>query len=80
MKFNIADILYYVNPFVFTIEKIRVVDISYDQGVLFYIEEGNGYLREEDLFDNVEEAVNEAIHGLNAFYNKRIQELTQGEF
>lgn len=76
MKYNIGDFLYYVSPFVFTIEKIKVhYTYTSEKDEVYYIDQEGAYLLEEDLFDNLEYAINHAVHLLNKFYNKRMQEI-----
>lgn len=78
MKFNVGDILYYINPFVFTIEKVKIDFIhSFEDGTIGYVEQTGAYLAEEDLLDNLQEATNKAIAMLNKFYQKRYDNLMQ---
>lgn len=68
MKYEAGDILYYVNPFVFIIEKVQV-EFAYkeEDGTLYYIDCTGAYLREEELFDNLKEAQKDALNRLDKF-------------
>lgn len=79
MMYNIGDILYYVNPFVFTVTQVEIVEIVNDDEDVFYIEADGAFLIEKDLYLTLEEAIFEAIQLLNHFYNKRMKELMEKE-
>lgn len=68
MKYEAGDILYYVNPFVFVIEKVQI-EYSYKEydGTLYYIDETGAYLREEELFRTWGDAQKHALELLEKF-------------
>jgi len=71
MKFNIGDVVYYVSPFVFTIERVKI-DFMHEE---YYCDETYAMFLEADLFETLEEAVFHSIKLLNDFYNKKMAEL-----
>lgn len=76
MKYEAGDILYYVCPFVFTIEKVKI-DYAYkeEDGTIYYIESSGGYLYEYDLFNNLEDARNNALKKLEDFFRTKNNEI-----
>lgn len=71
MKFKDGSILFYVNPFVFTIEKVQVdfgVKDEINPNIINYIDQTGAYLAEHDLFDNLTDAKFDALNKLNKFY------------
>ncbi len=72
MKYKSDDILYYVNPFIFNIEVVKI-EIAYkeDDGALIYIDSNEAYLAEEDLFDKYKDARIDALEKLNKFYHEQ---------
>lgn len=75
MKFKENEILYYVNPFVFTIEKVQISMGCYDHDGLYYIDHTGAYLKEADLHRSLEDAKTHAFNLLNKFHYKKQQEL-----
>jgi len=76
MKFNSGDILYYVCPFIFTIEKVKIdMVIREDDGTFYYIDQTGAYLHEGDLFAKLKEAQIDATEKLNKFYNAKKYEI-----
>jgi hypothetical protein len=72
MKFTSGELLYYVCPFIFTIEKIRVdMAVKEDDSSIYYIDNIGAYLREEDLFADLEEARENALDKLEKFFYER---------
>ncbi len=71
MKYKSEDILYYVNPFIFNIEVVKI-DMAYkeEDDKLYYIDSTGAYLNEWDLFENFKEAQAEALNKLNKFYHE----------
>lgn len=72
MKYKPEDIVYYCDPFVFIIEKIRIDYITHyvnDQNI--YIDSTGAYVNEEDLFDTLDDARNEALKRLSLFCEKK---------
>lgn len=67
-KFKSGDILYYVNPFVYTIEKIMVCFLDTNNGHQYYVEHEGALLAEWDLFLDLTEAKNHAQALLDKFY------------
>lgn len=77
MKYQEGDILYYVNPFVFEIDKVKIEMALNENGELFYIDDVGAYLKEYDLFRNLEEAKIEALTRLNKFYREVQTKITK---
>ena len=79
-RYSIGDILYYVNPCVFTIEVVKIVYVMTEEemqlaNTFIYIEESHAYLAEEDLHVELVDAKNHAIQLLNRYYTKRLGEI-----
>lgn len=68
MKYKEGDILYYVNPFVFIIDKVQV-EFAYqeDDLTIYYIDSFGAYLLEDDLFKTLKEAQKDALKKLDKF-------------
>jgi len=68
MKYSSGDILYYVNPFVFFIDVVRI-DYAYkeEDGTVYYIDHTGAYLREEELFKSFSQAQKKAFQLLEKF-------------
>lgn len=80
MKFSAGQELYYVCPFIFTIDKVKVdYGLREDDGKIYYIESTGAYLREEDLFDNLNEAKINAKNKLDDFYVFVLHEIMNSE-
>lgn len=75
MKFKVGDILYYVNPFIFVIDKVQIEFTDYDNGQLFYIDAVGAYLAEHDLFERLEDAKGHAMTRLQDFYDRKQNEI-----
>jgi hypothetical protein len=70
-KFKTGDILYYVNPFVYNIEKILVQFIeepTAEDEKIYYIDNDGAYLAEWDLFHSLTHAKEHAQVLLEKFY------------
>jgi len=67
MKYSEGDILYYVNPVVFFIDKVKIEMGILENNEIFYIDQVGAWLREEDLFTDLIEARTEAIEKLEQF-------------
>lgn len=80
-KFKSGDLLYYVNPFVFTIDKVLIqfIDEPNTTGFLYYVDHTGGYLAQEDLFLELEQAQEHALGLLNRFYSKKIDEIDNSD-
>lgn len=75
MKFSEGDILYYVCPFQFSIELIKV-SIAVKEGKdLYYIDQSGAYLREDTLHDNIFSAQESAYKQLSKFFQEKTQEI-----
>ena len=61
-EFKSGDILYYVNPFIFIIDKVLIefIDQEYSQENIYYIDHSGAYLLENHLFSNLTDAKNHA--------------------
>lgn len=75
MKFKSDDILYYVDPFIFTMEKLKMDMAVKENKNLYYIESKGAYLKEENLFRNLNDAKRDAFNKLNKFWNDKRQEI-----
>lgn len=69
-KFKTSDILYYVNPFVYHIEKVLIqfIEDSDPTDHIYYVDNDGAYLAEWDLFYTLDEAKKHAQAGLDKFY------------
>ena len=69
-EFKSGDILYYVNPFIFIIDKVLIefIDQEYSQENIYYIDHSGAYLLECHLFNNLSDAKNHAQEMLDKFY------------
>ena len=75
-KYSYGDVLWYVNPFVFTIEQIQVRLIDPDEtGRIYYIDDEGAYLLESDLVETVEEAVEKSLFYLERFVKLKKHEI-----
>lgn len=76
-KYKEGEELYYVCPFVFIIEKVKIcfVDVNEDNGELHYIEQTGGYLKEWDLVRTLPEAKAKAREYLQRFVRIKEQEI-----
>lgn len=76
-KFKSGDILFYICPFTFIIEKVQIDFLSKEEdGIIYYIESTGAYLQEQDLTNNLEEAKHMALNRLNKFYTLKLNEIT----
>lgn len=79
MKYFSGDILYYTDPFIFTISKVYIDYIlKEDNGEIFYIEDTGAYLKEQDLFQTLNEAKQDSINKLQKFYLRKMNEIIYG--
>ena len=79
MKFKENSILYYINPFVFIIEKVKVSMAVKEQTGIYYIDKTGAYLKEEDLFETLNEAKQYAFQKLDEFYYKKRMEISNSK-
>ena len=76
MKFNSGDILYYICPFIFTIEKVKIdMVVKEADGTFYYIDQTGAYLHEGDLFVKLKEAQMDANNKLNKFCHEKRYEI-----
>jgi hypothetical protein len=77
MKYTVGDILYYVNPFVYIIEKIRIefVEEKDENGQTFYVDNSGAYLQEDNLFLTLDEAKLQAHKMLMEFTGNKAREI-----
>ena len=68
MKFHGTQQVWYINPFVYSLE--QVVLSVYDDG--YWIDTNGAYLSEDDLFVNFKEAKEACLDRLNDFYYSRM--------
>jgi hypothetical protein len=76
-KYKVGDELYYINPFVFIIEKVRIefVEEDTETGLYFYVDWTGAYLSEFDLTRTLPDAKQLALDYLNRFYRQREHEI-----
>lgn len=72
-----GDILYYVNPFVFFIDKVMIqfVDPQIEQNRIYYIDNIGAYLLEEHLTPDLAKAKGMAMLMLNDFIERKQYEI-----
>jgi hypothetical protein len=75
MKYTNGEILYYVCPAVFIIERVLIEFSVQEEDSLYYIESTGAYLREENLFTTIYDAKLDALDKLNLFIEKKIREI-----
>lgn len=68
MKFKENDILYYVCPISFIIEKIKVEYAVKEADRIYYIDISGAYFAEECLHKCLKDAKHQALDILNSFY------------
>lgn len=83
MLFKPGDILYYVCPFSFVIDKVLIEFIDNEGETLegypkhiYYIDHCGAYLLENDLFDRLEDAKNNSYIRLNNYYAVKLREIS----
>lgn len=76
-KYKEGEELYYVNPFAFTIEKVKIgfIDIEEVNGELHYIDFTGAYLKEWDLVKKLPDAKKRAMEYLKRFYRSKEHEI-----
>jgi len=62
--------MWYVNSFIFTIEKVEVDTKLSDETGEYYITKDMAYLSVENVFDNLHDAKVHALKLLDEFYNR----------
>lgn len=75
MKYKCGDILYYVSPFVFIIDKVIIQFIDHENDQTYYIDNVGAYLSERDLFENLEDAKGQCLIRLQEFYENKKREI-----
>jgi len=75
MKFKDNDTLYYVCPFLFTIELVKIEMAVKEGKFLYYIDEVGAYLKEENLHDNIFSAQEYAYNQLVKFFDNKTKEI-----
>lgn len=75
MKFKIGQEVYYVDKYIFTIEKIKI-DFTHNE---YYCDETYAMFEEKDLFETLKEAKSYANSLLRNFYNKKWDEINSYE-
>lgn len=71
MKYVIGDELYYIDPFVFQIYKIKIA-FMHDE---YYCDDSYAMFEEKHLFNNIHDARKEALLMLEKFYKQKIIEI-----
>ena len=68
--FKPGDELYYINPFVYIIDRVLIEFVEEEDvnGNIYYIDHSGAYLLEEHLFYNLSCAKNRAQEMLDKFY------------
>lgn len=82
MKYHSGQILFYVNPFIFEIEKvligIAIKGNQFDPKTIYYVDvETGAELPERDLWPTLEEARKDAHNKLNYFYDQKFRNITK---
>jgi len=73
MKYSIGNTLYCVDPYVFTISAIIVIDYDDNFVPFYYIDESGAYYEEDTLYKDLIDAKNQALFLLEEFYiNRRL--------
>lgn len=69
-EFKVKEVLYYVNPFVFIIDKVFIEFIDEEDANqnIYYIDHSGAYLLEEHLFRTLDGAKARAEEMLEKFY------------
>lgn len=75
MKFKEGDIVYYVNPFVFDIELIKLDFLYKDENGIYWIDSTGAYIAENDVSTTLEEAKEKAIKYLDRFCKQKTLEI-----
>ena len=75
MKFQRGQKLYYVNPFVSTIEIVELDIYSNEDNQ--WIDKTYAFLNEEDLFDNIPDAQEHAFNLLVTYCVRRRQQIDE---
>lgn len=80
-QFKPGDVLYYVNPFVYIIDKILVEFVENEDvnGNIYYIDHSGAYLLEEHLFVTLSFAKIRARQMLDKFYIEHTKIITSAE-
>lgn len=74
--YDVGDELFYVCPFTFTIERVKIEFVyEFDDGEIGYVEQTGAYLREVDLCEKIEDAKELAYQRLDAFYAAKSEEI-----
>ena len=75
--FKPGNELYYVNPFVFIIDKVLIEFIEEDgeQGITYYVDHSGAYLAEHDLHETLSAAQQWALNRLNEFYVHKMHDI-----
>ncbi len=71
MKFKIDQVVYYCNPFVFTIEKVKIAFL-HDE---YYCDKTYAMFKEKDLFITLKEAKAKAYFLLTVFMHHKTEEI-----
>lgn len=71
MKFKVGDVLYYCDPFVFTIEKIKIAFL-HDE---YYCDKTYAMFKEKELFFTLKETKTYAHFLLTDFVHKKTKEI-----
>lgn len=71
MKYAENEILYYVCPFSFIIELVKIEIGLKEIDGLYYIDESGAYLKEENLFRDISDAQEHAFKLLTKFYYEK---------
>jgi len=63
--------MWYVDPFIFTIAKIEIINKIQDETGIYIIDKNGAYLEEFDIFDTLSEAKQHALKILDEFFHKK---------
>lgn len=70
MEFQAGDVVYYVNPFIFNIDKVLISFPKEENGHQYYVETQGAILPEWDLFYELPDAKAHALQLLQKFYDE----------
>jgi len=67
--------MWYVDPFIFTIAKIEIINKIQDETGIYIIDGNGAYLEELNVFDTLPKAKQYALKILDKFFHKKSDEI-----
>lgn len=84
LKYSEGQRLYYSCPISFIVDKVKIqMVLKEDDSQIYYIDHIGAYLKEEDLFDDLNDAKARSIENLNSLYHRAMESilhLTERDF